>query len=129
MKTVILEKIDQNSIRMVWQKQPRLVDIRAAFKEIEDHLNETNTPLYIIVILPPNIRFPVGQTVWEALGCYRHEQSQGWLVVGGNSLAKLIESILVRMTKRENVLWFESESEALAHLASINTAYNTSSTL
>ncbi len=116
--TVSIERIDGcNALRMTWQHQVVEPDVRYAFREIVDALEETDEHLYVVVDLLSNPEFPMRVTVVEALPAYRHPMLRQWLIVGSNRLAHMVEAVLSGATRRKNVLWFASERDAINHIA------------
>ena len=104
---------------MIWQHDIIEADVAPAFQKISTALDATKRPLYVIVDLLSNPRFPIMTTVQEALPPYRDPMLKEWLIVGSNWMAKAIESTLARITRHNNVRWFKTEAEALAYLMAV----------
>jgi len=118
--TVTIEPIaGYPALKMTWQHVVRESDVARAFQQITKVLDTSHRPIYVVVDLLSNPRFPITLTVQEALGPYRDPMLKEWLVVGSNWMAKAIESTLARITRHKNVRWFHSEADALAYLASV----------
>lgn len=117
MPTVSVEPIEgYPALKMIWQHDVVEADVAPAFARISAALDATNRPLYIVVDLLSNPRFPIMTTVQEALSPYRDPMLKEWLIVGSNWMAKAIEGTLARITRHKNVRWFKTETEALAYL-------------
>ncbi|MEO8611403.1 MAG: hypothetical protein ABI690_26130 [Chloroflexota bacterium] len=118
--TVNVEPIEKYpALKMTWQNTVVDADVAPAFRKIMKALDATNRPLYIVVDLLSNPRFPMMVTVQEALPCYRDPMLKEWLIVGSNWMAKAIEGTLSRITRHKNVRWFTTEAEAMAYLDSV----------
>ena len=102
---------------MIWSHTVNARDVRLAFNFIKATLDESDRTMWIVVDLTENPQFPVVDTVMEALtGSFRHERLAEWLVVGTNSMAKLIADMLTGITGRRNIKWFDTMQDALTHL-------------
>ena len=118
--TVRVEPIESYpALKMVWEHIILEADVAPAFQKIMTALDATNRPLYVIVDLLSNPRFPMMVTVQEALPCYRDPMLKEWLIVGSNWMAKAIEGTLARITRHKNVRWFSTEADAIAYLNSV----------
>jgi hypothetical protein len=118
--TVSVEPIENYpALKMTWQHTVLDADVVTAFQKIMTALDATNRPLYVVVDLLSNPRFPMMVTVQEALPCYRDPMLKEWLVVGSNWMAKAIEGTLARITRHKNVRWFTTEADAIAYLNSV----------
>jgi hypothetical protein len=117
-RTVAVETFGghSNALLMKWQHDPRPSDVRTAFDTILSELRGTDDSVYIIVDLMQNPRFPLSETMFSALDCYRHPRLKGWLILGGGRTARSIEMFLSRMTGKRNVHWFETEADILSYL-------------
>ena len=116
--TVTVEPIEgHNALRMTWQHQVDEHDVKTAFQQITQALESADAPLYIVVDLLNDPRFPLRATVGEAVKAYRHPSLAAWLIVGSNRLAKTVEATLAALTRRKNVYWFDTEPEALAYMS------------
>lgn len=111
----------QAAIRMTWAHVVRAEDVRPAFETIVAMLNSSSTPLAVLVDITSEPDFPLVETMTQALiGPYQHANLSEWLIVGVTSKAHIIEEFLVKVTGRENVRWFDSESAALCYLRKLN---------
>ncbi|MBN1964160.1 MAG: hypothetical protein JW910_05915 [Anaerolineae bacterium] len=104
------------ALKMTWQQHVRDEDVKTAFEDIIAALEAREAPLFVIVDLLSNPRFPLRTTVQEASSAYRDRRLAAWLIVGSNWMARMVEGSLSRLTGRHNVYWYESEAEALAAL-------------
>ena len=106
-----------NVIQMTWQQQVVEEDVQAAFGSITQYLAQTLEPIYVIVDLVAKPNFPMATTISEALrGPFGHPQLAGWVIVGGNRAASVIEKVLSNITRRKNVYWVENYADAKAFL-------------
>ena len=118
--TITVEPIEHYpALKMTWQHFVNEADVAPAFQKIANLLDTTHQPIYVIVDLLSNPRFPIMVTVQEALGPYRDPMLKEWLVIGSNWMAKAIESTLARISGHRNVRWFISEADALAYLSAV----------
>ncbi|MBI1276689.1 MAG: hypothetical protein GC179_01040 [Anaerolineaceae bacterium] len=114
MTTVITEQIDSNIIKMTWANKVNDNDVRKSFKEINQILNDSARPMFVMVNIMSDPQFPIGATLTSALfGPYRHPRLQEWLIVGTNRTAQFIERTLAAATGNSNVRWFTDEAEAI----------------
>jgi hypothetical protein len=116
--TVVVEPLDDEpALRMTWQQNVTYTDLKQAFADIHKRLNESATPLYVIVDISSHPKFPLSATVAEAAaGPYRNPKLIEWLVIGSDGMARLIANLLGALTGRRNVKWFQSEAEVLAYM-------------
>ena len=118
--TVSVEPIENYpALKMTWQHTILEADVAPAFQKIMAVLNTSKRPIYIVVDILSNPRFPMMRTVQEALPCYRDPMLKEWLVVGSNATARAIEGTLSRITRHKNVRWFNTQAEAIAYLDSV----------
>ncbi len=115
--TVSVVKIagKKNVLLMTWQQKVNPGDVRRAFETIQAALDAASADMCVVVDLRQNPIFPLTDTMISAMKPYQHHRLAEWLIIGGNRGAKAIESFLSRITGRQNVLWFDTEAEALAH--------------
>lgn len=107
----------RSAIKMVWAHEVRADDVRPAFEQVVDLLNAASEPLAVLVDITSEPNFPLVETMTQALiGPYQHANLTEWLIVGITTQAHIIEEFLTKVTARENVRWFETESAALHHL-------------
>jgi hypothetical protein len=118
MTTISVEPLEgYPALKMIWQHDVVEADVAPAFAKISAALDASKRPMYVVVDLLSNPRFPIMTTVQEALAPYRDPMLKEWLIVGSNWMAKAIESTLARITRHKNVRWFKTEAEALAYLS------------
>lgn len=109
---------DRRAVIMIWQREVIQTDVTVAFRDLVNRLDQSPEPLYVIVDLRADPRFPLMETFRGALnGPFRHPRLAEWLVVGANSVARSIGSALMSITGRANIHWFSTFEEALVHLA------------
>ncbi|MBX3064138.1 MAG: STAS/SEC14 domain-containing protein [Anaerolineae bacterium] len=105
-----------HALKMTWQHNVQTQDVYTAFHKIEMELRKSDQPLYVVVDLLSDPRFPLKATVDGARVSYRHPRLAEWLIIGSNWLARAIERALASVTNKRNVRWFDSEDAALAYL-------------
>jgi hypothetical protein len=114
MTTVKVESLNNNIIKMTWEQRVTETDVNEAFQKINELLNQSAKPQYVLVDITIKPDFPVMTTVQSALaGPYNNKRLIEWLFVGTNRLARTIEQILGGLTNRRNVRWFTTEADAL----------------
>ncbi len=101
---------------MTWAQVVTTDDVRDGFRAIMAALNASQQPLFVVVDIRSNPRFPVTITIAEAIDPYRHEHLEAWLIVGQNFLAQSIERVLATMAKRKNVYWFDTLEDAVQYI-------------
>ena len=116
--TVVVEVFKEcdNTLLMKWQHDIKPSDVRLAFETISDALRTTSSPIYVVVDLTQNPRFPLSETMFSALDCYHHPNLEAWLILGGGKAARAIEGFLSSMTGKQNVYWFETMADVLKRL-------------
>lgn len=114
----IVRLADHRGLMMIWEHAVEKDDVAHAFRDLVDCLDAAPTPMYIVVDLRADPRFPLIETFRAALnGPFRHPNLSEWLVVGANSVARSIGSTLVSVSNRDNIHWFNTLEEALDYLA------------
>ena len=110
----------QNALLMSWEHRVDRDDVRAAFQEMTDYLNEASRPLYVIVDLRNNPMFPLAETITAAFwGPFRHPLLAEWLVVGSSPAARTIGRTLTGISRRDNIRWFQTMEQAEEYLAKV----------
>lgn len=117
-RTIMVEYLPTVSvIKMTWNHLVDERDVPIAFRTITHMLGMMTEPAYIIADIRSNPVFPLRTTLHSALfGPYRDNRIEAWLAVGSSPLARSIERTLRSVTGRGNVYWFDTETEALAHV-------------
>ncbi|MBN1120367.1 MAG: hypothetical protein JXJ17_04765 [Anaerolineae bacterium] len=105
----------KNVLLMTWQQKVDPADVRRAFQSIQAVLDSASAEMCVVVDLRQNPVFPLTETMISAIRPYQHHLLAEWLIIGSNRGAKAVEGFLSRITGRNNVLLFNTESEALAH--------------
>lgn len=109
---------DHRGLLMIWEHTVDKDDVTRAFHDLVDCLDSAIAPMYVIVDVRADPRFPLIETFRGALnGPFRHPNLSEWLVVGANSVARSIGSTLVSVSSRDNIHWFNTFEEALDYLA------------
>jgi hypothetical protein len=102
------------AISMTWEKRVTEIDVKIAFKQIDQMLNVAPQPMVVIVDIAADPIFPLSATLQGALfGPHRNPNMLGWIVVGTNSVARVIESTLSRVSNSVAIQWVDSCEEAL----------------
>jgi hypothetical protein len=100
-----------------WEQVINKDEIAPVFRKIVRALDASDEPLYVVVDLTKDPEFPMSQTINAALwGPFRHKRLQAWLVVGSNRTAQVIGRTLNNLTRRDNIVWYETVEEAFAYL-------------
>ena len=116
-KTVWAERIEElDAIKMVWGKRIDVEEMRKAFSDVVAYLNRADAPQCVIVDVSSNPRFPIIDTVIHCLaGPFKHPMLNEWLVIGGNDGARTIGNMLMRVSGRANIKWFDDEAAFTAY--------------
>ena len=118
--TVSVDPIESYpALKMTWQHTILDPDVAPAFRKIMAALDATKRPIYVVVDILSNPRFPMMVTVQEALPCYRDPMLKEWLIIGSNPMARAIEGTLAPITRHKIVRWFANYAEAIAYLDSV----------
>ncbi|MCU0465554.1 MAG: hypothetical protein MUF38_13420 [Anaerolineae bacterium] len=109
------------ALLMRWERDVRPGDTREAFRQLLQRLNQTATPLYVVVDIQSQPRFNLSETVGAALmGPFSHDKLAEWLVVGSTPVARTISSTLSAFTNRKNIRWFNAYDDVWAYLDGLN---------
>ena len=100
------------------KKKPKGNDVSLAFRDLLEILNAAPQTTHIIVDITSNPQFQTGATISGALAVQRHRQMGKWLVIGTSSVGQFISRALMSLGKH-NIEWFDTEEEAMAHLATL----------
>lgn len=116
-KTVWSERIEElDAIKMVWGKRIEVDEMRVAFNDVVAYLNRADAPQCVIVDVSSNPRFPIIDTVIHCLaGPFKHPMLSEWLVIGGNDGARTIGNMLMRVSGRANIKWFDDEAAFMTY--------------
>lgn len=107
--------------KLWWAHHVNHHDVKPAFEALNQLINESPIPMYVLVDLSQQPDLPVIETIHNALsGPFRNPRLVEWLVVGSSSLAKIIGRSLSTLSFRNNIKWFESEAAALSYLERVN---------
>ncbi len=117
MQTVELEFITDNLIRVTAHGHIQHDEVKAGFAAVLSQIEETQLPTHVLIVVLPETRIPLNTVMMEALPLYGHPLMKTWLIVGEYNVSRVIASTLARITHRDTVHWFASESEAMAFLA------------
>jgi len=118
---VRVEPIDgHQALRFTWERRVDGAAVSNAFKQITNCLNQSDSPVHVLVDITANPRFPLQETMHSLLnGPMRHPKMGLWLVIGANTTARFIGRFTVKMGQRQNVYWFDREGDAMAYLAEL----------
>jgi hypothetical protein len=116
--TVTVQHLEQPpAVKLVWMNGVDGSDLRAALRDLAAHLDGTQQPHYVIMDIRRDPRFPLADTVLDALvGLFQHEKRLEWLMVGDSPAAREAECELLRRTGRGGVRWFDTHYDTLAYL-------------
>lgn len=104
-------------LKMVFQPEVVEDDLLATFKAITRYLNQTNDSVYVIVDIQARPNFLMAAVIDGALdGPFVHPRLANWLIIGHSRRGRVIEKAMTAITRRRNVLWFNSPDEALCWL-------------
>ncbi len=122
--TVRIESVEgYPAMVMLWEHTVRTADVQAAFKDITARLEAADEPTYVLVDLLKDPQFPLIDTITGALwGPFRHPTLKEWLVIGTNTLARVIARSLSNATRRNNIRWFNSYDEVYAYIQKMQPA-------
>ncbi|MFN8378437.1 MAG: hypothetical protein U0452_07170 [Anaerolineae bacterium] len=113
---------NHRALRMDWDSSPDKRDVRDAFQQMTELLDASGQPLWVIVDVSSNPRFPLSETITGAFwGSFRNKMLLEWLVVGASGTAHTIGRTLTGITKRDNIRWFPTIDEAMAYLEQAET--------
>lgn len=113
METVTVTQQNEYVILMIWNKQVTDADVKRGFNEVNNLLSAARQPMFVMVDILANPKFPIAATLTGALfGPYRNSNLREWLIVGSNATAEFIERTLSGTTGRKIVRWFANEAEA-----------------
>jgi hypothetical protein len=105
------------AVRLVWMSGVDGSDLRAALGDLAAHLDDSEQPHYVIMDIRRDPRFPLADTVLDALvGPFRHEKLLEWLIVGDSPAAREAECELQRLTGQGGLRWFDTHYDTLAYL-------------
>lgn len=117
MSTVIVEQQSEDVIKMIWASRINDNDVRQSFKEIDKVLSAAARPMFVVVDISADPKFPLTATLTGALfGPQRNPNLREWLVIGSNDIAKFIDRTLTAITHRNLVRWFKNEAEVTAYI-------------
>ena len=121
--TVFVDVInDRGDLKMTWGEYPQESDISTAFDFINDHLKNTDHPIYIVVDLSSDPQIPLSTTIREVMsGPFRHRNLKKWLVIGINRRAQVVARVMDTISRESTILWFDTETEALTRLNELMT--------
>ena len=117
--TVRIEPVTghEPALWMIWDRWPAEAAVTRACESMVAHMDAADQPVHVLVDLRSNPNFPMRVTVMDVLeGPARHCKMGDWLVIGANRLAKVIGSVVSRVTRRENIRWYDTEEQTLAAL-------------
>lgn len=102
---------------MVWSKYPTSEDVKLAFAHVTHILNASHQPMYVIVDIRSNPKFPFASTLQGAsFGPQISANFLGWLVIGTSLTARFIDHTLASMTGKFLVHWFQTEEQAASFI-------------
>lgn len=118
MQHIVIKQIDEHRIDMIWPSSVSMEDVRSAFSEITSILNTNHLPMFIIVDIRANPKFPVSTTLASAYyGPYRAANFREWLIIGTSTTARFIGATLNSITGKNLVCWFDDKDSAEKYLS------------
>jgi len=100
-----------------WEAEVNPDHVPLAFEKLNAALDAAISPLNVLVDLRNDPVLPLTITIHETItGPFRHRNMGKWLVIGKNWRAQVIASVISKTGLRENILWFDTEQEALIRL-------------
>ena len=103
-----------------WASYVAETDVRPAFRNLTRLLDVAHGPVHVIVDLRNDPRLPLQTTISETMsGPFMHRNMGRWLVIGSNNRAAIIAAVITKVGRIDSIFWFETEEEALAHLATL----------
>lgn len=115
--TVIVSRIDESTLKIIWAKHPTRTDTINAFNTIRLHLRQATQPTHIIVDIRKNPVFPLAVTLNGAMQQQNHRYMGMWLILGISPMARLIARTLSSVTN--NIEWFDTEAEIHQRLSEL----------
>ena len=117
--TVTLQALPEHSncLHMTWARNVEVMDVMTAFRYLRHHLDAAHEPLCVLVTLHPKTNIPLTTTLLEVKSVFTNPMLRAWLVVGDSHAGRAIAHALTLHTHRHNIYWFNTEAEALAHMA------------
>ena len=105
------------AINMVWTQHVNKNDIKFAFQEINAVLDDVTQPVCVVVDLRDNSFMPLAETFKGAVwGPHRHPNLMSWLIIGENTFARYVASMLDKFGEAKAIQWFSDEAEVDAYL-------------
>ncbi len=121
---ITVVQVSSQAVKMVWMKYPSREDVSLAFKQVSTLLTESPQPMYVIVDIRCDPRFPVTATLTGALfGPQSNKNLRGWLVVGTSVTARFIDRTLSGATGRSLVNWFDDDIQVEAYLSQTSAVF------
>lgn len=102
-------------LKFVWEGSPTVQDTRDAFQQINLFLDHSTGTVHLVVDIRNAKQFPLGATISRASSISLHKNMGNWLVIGSNPMAKVISRTMATFGKT-NIIWFDTEEQAMAHL-------------
>lgn len=110
--TVTIEEYQPGIFKLTWQAYVEIEDVNYVFNEILDYLDQPrNRSCSIIMDLLANPQLPMHITGIKAIAIQRNPKMNKWLVLGRSKSAEMIGNILLGLTRKHNVEWFNTSDE------------------
>ncbi len=118
MAAITVFKVNDFVISMTWPKYVTPEQVTQAFTEVGQHLSAAQHPMFIVVDIRNNPKFPVPTTLTGALSsAYRSKNLREWLIIGSSTTARFLDRTLATLTGLSLVRWFTDESAVAAYVA------------
>lgn len=107
-----------NAFWMQLDEQVTSEDLTTTFRNVTNALNNASHRVNIIVDLRKDPTYPISTLVSEIMGGPMHHAMMGtWLMLGlGDRRARMVASAVVKIDPRTQIVWVDTEAEALAKL-------------
>ncbi len=115
--TITIEEVHPHLLKMIWSAYIDGGDVRNAFSQICDYLEEVEDAVWVIVDITANPNLSLNNTVFTAMNAQKMANLEAWLVLGKNKTAEVIGRTLSAITGKKNIEWFDAETELNQYLA------------
>lgn len=122
-ESITVEPVEgYSALKMTWPVHPTEEHVRVAFEQIVAYLNAAQQTVHVIVDLRSDPNIPVTYTFHHVVqGPFNHDRMGNWLVIGKNPRAELVSRLMNVIRRRDNILWFDTEDQAMDKLRSYGT--------
>ncbi|MBZ0315619.1 MAG: hypothetical protein K8L91_04305 [Anaerolineae bacterium] len=104
-------------VRMVWAQQVNEADVLPTFTMLTRQLNASPRPITVIMDLSNKPQMPLAETLTGAMsGPFGHPNLGYWVMIGTTRVARIVENVLTKVLRQQNMIWFDSHEEADAFI-------------